>query len=258
MLNAPIEYHLATWPKDLVKRYVVPTPHGYSCPYLIKYLFMDEHIVDTAAYNVSLNRPDYPFTVRFVDSAQTIRHRPKLGYFSIFQPRGVEALVVGKEDGWYKAQLSANQVAWVDSSLVKRLPQGYLPVESSIFSIRTFSTDSTLRVEIALKGKHPYRVIENNDRLIKMQLFGVVSNTDWIRYDFKDDLIDMATWSQPEPDLYELTLTLTRDLWGYDVRYAGNNFIFELQKPSTACTIITFFPFLLTNLAPAVVYISPW
>ena len=228
--SSVVHYHLATWPKDQIRRWIAPTPHGYSNPQLIKYLFMDEHVVDSSEYRVSLNPPDYPFVVRFSDSVQTIRHRPRLGYFSIFQPEGVEALVIGREGGWYKAQLSPSQIAWVDSNAVERLPYGHLPPVSQLFAVRTYSSDSSLRIELPLKGKHPYRVIVDNRRLLRLQLFGVVSNTDWIRYDFSDDLIDIATWSQPEPRLYELTLTLTTDLWGYDAFYNGNQFVLELER----------------------------
>jgi N-acetylmuramoyl-L-alanine amidase len=63
-----------------------------------------------------------------------------------------------------------------------------------------------------------------------VQLFGVTTDTDWIRYDFGDELVDIATWSQPEPDMYELRISLTRDLWGYDAFYVGNTFHFVLNK----------------------------
>jgi len=59
----------------------------------------------------------------------------------------------------------------------------------------------------------------------------VTSNTDWIRYDCADSLVDLATWSQPEEGLFEIKIALTTDLWGYDTYYTGNNFYLKLIRP---------------------------
>jgi len=73
--------------------------------------------------------------------------------------------------------------------------------------------------------------VEDDRRTIKLQLFGVTSDTDWIRYDFADDLVDLVTWSQPEEGLYELKIMLTQDIWGYDTYYEGNTLYFQLNRP---------------------------
>ena len=48
-------------------------------------------------------------------------------------------------------------------------------------------------------------VLNRNIGLCAHCWFGVVSNTDWIRYDTDDDLIDYAMWMQPEELVYALT-----------------------------------------------------
>jgi len=197
----------------------------------LKKLYPDDEISLESSYLVSMNPPAYPFTVRFSDSVQIVRYGPRKGYFSIFQPEGVTALAVGAEGDWYKVRLSATQYAWVDRNSVERLEQGILPPKSFLTSIRTYGSDSDLVVEFPLSGKHPFRIIEENKRTVRIQLFGVTSDTDWIRYDFSDPLIDIAIWSQPEPDLYELKLTINEDIWGYDAYYVGNTFYFQLNKP---------------------------
>jgi N-acetylmuramoyl-L-alanine amidase len=184
-----------------------------------------------SAFRVSLNDPSFPFTVRFTDSVQTIRHEPIRGYFSIFQPEGVQALAVGAEGDWYKLRLSRTQSAWAHRNSVEKLQAGILPPRSKLKVIRTYGDADKLVVEFPLSGKHPFRVFEDDRRTIRVQLFGVTSDTDWIRYDFSDKLIDLASWSQPEEDLYELKLLLTEDIWGYDSYYRGNTFYFVLNKP---------------------------
>ncbi|RKX22687.1 MAG: hypothetical protein DRP45_11180, partial [Candidatus Zixiibacteriota bacterium] len=98
-------------------------------------------------YCISMNRPDYPFCVRFKDSVQIIRHGPRKGYFAIFQPEGVEALAVGAEGGWYRVQLSHSQFAWVDSMSVERLPKGLTPPKSYLTSLRTYSDKDGVTVK---------------------------------------------------------------------------------------------------------------
>jgi N-acetylmuramoyl-L-alanine amidase len=69
-------------------------------------------------------------------------------------------------------------------------------------------------------------------------LFGVTSNTDWIRYDFADSLVDLAVWSQPEEGLFEVRFDLTADLWGYDTYYEGNTFYLKLNRPPQQVGIV--------------------
>jgi N-acetylmuramoyl-L-alanine amidase len=76
-------------------------------------------------------------------------------------------------------------------------------------------------------------VIEEDRRTVQLQLFGVRSDTDWIRYDLSDDLIDLASWFQPEENLWELKLSLNENLYGYDTYYRGNTFCLELIRPPT-------------------------
>lgn len=182
-----------------------------------------------ASYRVSFNHPDFPFTVRFLDSVQTIRHGPRRGYFSIFQPEGVLAEVVGAEGDWYKLKLSHSQYAWAAKQSVEPLPAGTTPPSSLLRVIRTYSAEDHTRIEFPLSGKHAFQVIEDDSRTIRVRLFGVTSDTDWIRYDFADSLIEYAVWDQPEPELYQLTIHTTEDIWGYDSYYEGNRFFLQLN-----------------------------
>lgn len=228
-----IQYHLAPpLPVDIIRRFLLK-PFDTADVRLTKFLSLGDTAVARlgSSYAVTINDPSYPFTVRFVDSVQIIRHGPLRGYLSMFQPKGVEALVVGAEGEWYKVKLSKTQVGWVKEASFERLPKGILPPKSYLSSIRTYGDDDKLVVEFPLSGKHPFRIIEDDQRTVRLQLFGVTSNTDWIRYDFADKLVRLATWSQPEEGLYELKLQLTQDIWGYDGYYKGNTFYFQLNKP---------------------------
>ncbi len=228
-----IHYFLAPLPKEELLRQFIQFPYDFTFDrHLINYLAMGDTVVEQpSSYRISLNSPDYPFTVRFVDSVQIVRFGPKKGYLSIFQPEGVQALAVGAVGEWYKLKLSQNHFGWVKKAGVERLPKGILPPTSYLSSIRMESDDDRVLVSFPLAGQHPFQVVEDGLRTVRIRLFGVTSNTDWIRYDGDDELVHLASWSQPEEGVFEFTLKLAKDIWGYDTYYQGNTFVFQLNKP---------------------------
>ncbi|UCD63000.1 MAG: hypothetical protein JSW34_09600, partial [Candidatus Zixiibacteriota bacterium] len=234
--TARIIYHVGRLTTaELLQRYWTP-PYVHDDSLLLRYLTVHDttRLDTTGSYTVTLNSPEYPFTVRFTDSVQIVRHAPLKGYFSIFQPEGVQALVVGSEGDWHKIQLSRSQFGWVQKSSVQRLPGRAAPIRSYPSSVRFIDQPDKLIVEIPLSGKHPFRVIEDDARTMRLQLFGVTSNTDWIRYNSSTSPVDLATWSQPEEDLYELKLSFNKELWGFDTYYKGNTFYLQINKPPAA------------------------
>jgi len=231
VVDTTLTYHLAVPP---AVREVILRLMGVSDSALLDTVhFFGLKLRDSArsTYRLTLNSPDFPFTVRFVDSVQTIRHGPRRGYFSIFQPAGVEAEVIGAEGDWYRLQLSESQYAWAARESVEPLARGLNPPQSLLRVIRTYRGEDNTRVEFPLSGKHAYQVIEDDPQTIRVRLFGVTSDTDWIRYDFTDPLIDYAVWDQPEPGLYEVTVHTTRGIWGYDSYYEGNRLYLQLNDP---------------------------
>ncbi len=188
-------------------------------------------ITDSSHYFITINSPEWPRLVEFTDSIQVMRVGSAKGYFAIFQPRGVQAEAVGYEGEWLKLKLSETQYGWVKKSGVSLLDIGLTTPISFPKTIRTYSFPESLVVEIPLSAVHPFRIDEVSEKLILIDLFGVTSNTDWIRYDFKDDYLDIAAWSQIEPGLYRVRLNLSRPLWGYDAYYSGTVFKLKIIKP---------------------------
>jgi N-acetylmuramoyl-L-alanine amidase len=231
VIDQRITYHIAL-PESVIA--VLRSLLGIAPPDSIdNRFFMSLTARDTAQsrYRISANHPEYPFTVRFSDSMQILRHGPLRGYFATFQPAGIEASVVGTEGDWFKLRLSETQYAWAAKRSVTVLPRGSIPPKSLLKVVRMYSEPDRVRIECALSGKHAFQVFEDNQRTIRVRLFGVTSDTDWIRYDFSDSLIDLATWNQPEPGVYEMVFRLTQDIWGYDAYYEGNSFYVQLNRP---------------------------
>jgi len=192
-----------------------------------------ECLMDTARGKLSVKRHEYPQVVEMIDSIQTIRTGPRKGYLSIFQPKGVRFIADGKYNNYVRLQLAPGQPAWVPDSSLEFLPPGTPAPYSEIAYIRTFALEQATRVALYLNQKLPFRVEEDPDRQeIKLLIYYATSDTDWIRYDTKDDMIKYITWSQPQKAVYRLTIKLDcEQIWGYDAYYEGNVLYLDIKKP---------------------------
>jgi N-acetylmuramoyl-L-alanine amidase len=186
---------------------------------------------DSSGIFVRLNPSEYPSMVEFRDSVQTIRIGPGKGYLTIFQPRGVLAQATGYEGDWLKLRLSPSEIGWVNKGSVRFLEKSRPPVISYPRTVRTIASDTDVTVIVPLVARHPFRIVEEDNKTLTIDLFGVNADTDWIRYDSEDNLIGIITWRQVEPELFRLTIRTNRSIWGYDADYEGNIFRLKLLKP---------------------------
>lgn len=231
--SAGIEYWLAPPSPEMVFARYFFDPHSETAKRSLKFLAHKDtlRVCMNADNQVSLNADDLPFAVQFTDTVQIVRHGPRKGYLSIFQPQGIKALVVGAEGEWYRLQLSETQVGWVHRNSVERLPVGVLPPKSHLALIRIDEDDDCLQVRFPLSGLHPFRIEETNRKSLRIQLFGVTHNTDWIRNNTTSKMVDLVTFRQVEPDLYECVVDLHDPIWGYDAFYESNTLVLQLNKP---------------------------
>ncbi len=182
-------------------------------------------------YRVSVNTGRYPVVVRLKDSIQTLRTGPRKGYLTIFQPAGVEAVANGAEGDWIQLKLANAHDAWVFDTSAIMQPKGALLAQSFPTTIRMSADSKKVVFQIPLSRKHAFQIDEPSRRTLTVRLFDVVSNTDWIRYVSTDSLVDYAYWRQAESDVYEFTIALNKDIWGYDAYYDGNTFCIAFIKP---------------------------
>jgi len=192
---------------------------------------IDKTIVDSSSYFIKINPDNYPCTVELIDSVSIIRVGPRKGYLSIFQPKGVKALAVGQEAGWIKLKLSQTQYGWIQKRSVRFLEKGILPEKSYVRAVRTYSDSEQYLIEVPLSEKHPFKIEEIDRYSTRLIIYGANSDTDWIRYDFEDEIIDYINWSQPEPDIYQLNFHFNSHIWGYDIYYEGNTLKCLFNKP---------------------------
>jgi N-acetylmuramoyl-L-alanine amidase len=230
--SSRIKYHLlAPGLSTLLQRLLVDSVAEFDFGALALLKLQENRKIDSSYIFVQINPGTFPRVVEFTDSVQTVRVGPRKGYLSIFQPEGVRALAVGREGDWIKLRLSETQYGWVSAESIRFLDPSLPPPRSYLTVVRTNSEAGHLTVEFSLAGRHPFRVEEEDARTIKVYLYGVTSDTDWIRYDFGDKSLELATWEQIEPELYCLKLYFKYRIWGYDFFYDGNTLKLQINKP---------------------------
>jgi len=172
-----------------------------------------------------------PRVVELIDSVQILRLGPRMGYFTILQPYGVRAKWWGEAGPWTILQPAPGYEAWIETAKTRLLPEGTPMPGSSIERLATRADSAAVRLEVGLSERLPFKVTVGDDlHSIRVLLFGATSNTDWIEQDPADDLIDNITWSQLQPEVYQIDLTLGQPVWGYDARYDDRRFVLELRR----------------------------
>ena len=69
--------------------------------------------------------------------------------------------------------------------------------------------DRKVKVTFHLRERLPFKITQLNDpSALVVSIYGAISNTDWIRYDFDDPMIREMSWSQPVNGVYEVKILL--------------------------------------------------
>ncbi len=199
---------------------------------LIKRIGEDSvYITELSPAKVTIRDDQTLQVVEFVGSSVVARSGPKLGYTLLYQPPGIRAIATGKMGEWVRLRLAYGENAWVHQDSIRYLPMGTPRPKSILTSIQTKGQDGKSEVVLFLQQKLPFRVEQLIDPpALFLTVYGVTSNTDWIRYDSKDKLIKEIKWDQPKVDVYQLKVFLNqRQQWGYDVFYDKNNLVLEIK-----------------------------
>jgi N-acetylmuramoyl-L-alanine amidase len=199
---------------------------------LIKRLGEDSvYITESSRGKITIADDQIPQVVEFVGSSVVARSGPKLGYTLLYQPPGIRAVTSGKKGEWVRLRLAPGEDAWVHQDSIKYLPLGTPIPKSILTTIETKRLEGRTQVTLLLQEKLPFKVEQQTGpSALFLTVYGVTSNTDWIRYDSQDRLIREIGWDQPKKNVYQLKVFLNqKQQWGYDVFYHGNNLILEIK-----------------------------
>jgi len=171
--------------------------------------------------------PDY-FYVRTNDSLPFLKYglgEDRLGGAKMtFLDSNIILKVVDSSNDNYKVQLSELHSAYIEKEKVHRieiennhqhLTDSWKVYGDSLFDYVTIQLDEKLPYRSEMKI-HPSRIV--------VDIFGAVSNTNWITQLSTTKEIKNAWYEQPEDDVMRVIIELKHpQIWGYKIFYADNN-----------------------------------
>ncbi|UCG85108.1 MAG: N-acetylmuramoyl-L-alanine amidase [Gemmatimonadota bacterium] len=152
------------------------------------------------------------------------------GTYHWFFPNKTIGVVSGRWNDQVRLRLSQSSEAWVSLNEVYPLPPGTPPARGTVASVRIAPGTSSVVFRIPLPGRIPFRV-EEWERELRVTLYGVAADVDWIQYGGTDSLIRLVSFAQPAVDETNVTVSLSRDVWGYRTRWDGTDLLLELRRP---------------------------
>jgi N-acetylmuramoyl-L-alanine amidase len=196
-------------------------------------------IFDASGRRIKLNAPGkltllnstVPRIATLAQELTVARTAAGRGY-QLFLPAGVKLWITGREGNFYRARLTETESVWVPTNNVSFLPEGTLPPQSVIEVVRTAHFEKYSRVTIFLAERLPFKIEqERRAQRLHAVIYGGTADTDWIRHDFGDPLIEEIRWTQEGEGRYRLSIDLNqKQQWGYRAYYEDNNLILEIKK----------------------------
>ncbi|HVZ97993.1 MAG TPA: N-acetylmuramoyl-L-alanine amidase [Chitinophagaceae bacterium] len=125
----------------------------------------------------------------------------------------------------YKVQLSAYHSAWIEKANVQKIQQADSEFQHLTDSWKVFGDSLFDYVTIQLDEKLPYTSrMELDPSLIVVDIYGAVSNTNWIQQLGSAREIKNVWYEQPEDDVIRVFIELIHPQhWGYSVYYDDSN-----------------------------------
>lgn len=156
----------------------------------------------------------------------------KMGYLDSL----VKLEVTGRMNNMYRVRLSSQAQAYIPVNSL-RLQRGAHFRPYSLTGSWSVTTDSTYDfVRIGLAERLPYtHVVQHHPTRIVVDIYGAVSNSNWITQ--KEGLlaIENVWYEQVSKDVFRVFIELKEEqLWGYQVGYEGNRLVVRVKpQPRT-------------------------
>lgn len=153
------------------------------------------------------------------------------GPFHWFWPHGTRLRIVEQRGDMLRARLTETLSAWVPAGDVRLLPPGTPAPFATIGGVRMVHRHDAIDVHVPMAEALPYRVDEDRNTLT-IDVYGAKSTSNFFQYGKLDPLIARAEWSQPDDDIYRITLHLSQPVWGYHAyRAANGDLVVRVRRP---------------------------
>lgn len=130
----------------------------------------------------------------------------------------------------YKVRLSSNHYAFIE----KAYTQPYMDTTLSTAlceNWRVKGDGNYDSVSISLSGKAPYKSwMEIDPARIKIELYNVQSNTNWITQLSSAQTVKNVWYEQTESDVMQITIELKQQHYGYSIGYNGRSLLLKIKR----------------------------
>ncbi len=140
--------------------------------------------------------------------------------------------ITGKQRHQYRVALTENQEAWIPENQVDLQSAGTAPPFSLTGSWSVYGDSKFDYVTIGLNDRLPYCSFQEfSPSRIQVDVYGAVSNSNWITQQLTAKEIANVWYRQVEKDVFRITIELRhRQVWGYDVSYRGTMLVVRVRR----------------------------
>jgi len=151
----------------------------------------------------------------------------KMGYIDTF----VVMKVIDTVKNLYKVQLSSQHYAFIEQYYAQPFPDTILST-ALCESWRVKGGDEFDSVSFSLSGRVPYKSwMEIHPSRIKIELYNVQSNTNWITQLSSAKAVKNVWYEQTESDVLQITIELVKQQhYGYSIGYNGNSLLLKIRR----------------------------
>jgi N-acetylmuramoyl-L-alanine amidase len=151
--------------------------------------------------------------------------------YNLFCLQGTRLEVSGERQDYLRLALGDSNYGWIKKSAANELPLGAALPKSVSRNLKIDTTPDSTLISIPLQYRHAHRVEYFSEPFVlRLTLFGVIADSDRIRYQAEDSVVKEVVWYQKDPTTCTFDITTKMDNgWGYEVRYEGETMIVEIR-----------------------------
>ncbi|MES2773487.1 MAG: N-acetylmuramoyl-L-alanine amidase [Bacteroidota bacterium] len=151
----------------------------------------------------------------------------KMGYIDT----GILLPIIDSANELYQVQLSKNHSAFIDKRLIELKPDTAIRKTALTESWSVRGDESFDLVSISLSNKIAYKsFVETGPARIVVDLYGVMSNTNWITQLQSVKEVRNIAFEQTEDDVVRVTISLKHQQpWGYSIGYKGKSLQLKIK-----------------------------
>jgi len=158
----------------------------------------------------------------------------KMGYIDT----SVVMKIIDTVKNLYKVQLSTRHYAFIEKGYAQPFPDTLLS-PALCESWRVKGGDKFDSVSFSLSGRIPYKSwMEINPSRIRIELYNVQSNTNWITQLSSAKAVKNVWYEQTESDVLQITIELVKQQHhGYSIGYDGKSLLLKIRRVPAVPTI---------------------